>query len=434
MDSPTRLLPLALLALTLLLGQAAAETFGTGSGEPLPNVTQVEVYNASFAGENLVDSGINKTFQLNQSRETRYRFEFKIVNDGNEQWPINESDTLYHDGLDTNWDVGDIWYNISQKYETGTFSAGKISWNTSKGGVLDPGEEMYAKYVVNISGDSNVYSQEFKVNDTNESAGSTDSHQLELNRLGFLNVTLQEPPNETVLQQNRSFTVNATIKCEGGECGTVDATPRYNATQGQELIPGTSSKPFYITSTGENRCRLNTTGEKCYVNWEVNATGEKETWHEIDVNASSSFAKVEENSSQTSPVKIDVFVLMDLSWDRTEFGKLNVGDTEPARNNSDLLYNITIDEYSADVSGLWLKGKNLVSQQINEYEINISRVNYSFQNDSATSSPLSKNYQRTRSDIKHGTTLTTFYWLDVPYGMEDSDYEGNLTWKANTTG
>lgn len=421
----------------LFSGLAASESFGTGNGEPLPNITQIQVYNTSFyqdreTGGELVARGLNETFQLNQSQETRYRFEFKIVNDGDEAWRINDSDTLYHRGLDTDWSVGKIWYNISQLYDTGTFTSGKVSWNTSKGGTLDPGETMYAKYLVNVSGSSNIYQQEFKVNDTNESAGSIDYHELELNDLGYLNVTLNEPPNETVLQRNRTFTVNATLKCENGECGEVKASPRYNTTEGQEIIPGTPSKPFHITSTGNSDCVLGV-NEQCFVDWKVNATGEDDSWHELDVNASSSFDRVAGNDSEDNRVKIDVFVLMDLTWDVTGFGKLNVGEQDqPALGNAGLEYNISVDEYSANLD-LWLKGQDLVADRNDNYSIGVTNFSYSFENDPATERRVKSGYRKARSDVKHGQNLTTFYWLDMPFGVANYNYTGEMTWKGNVT-
>ncbi|MFB6147682.1 MAG: hypothetical protein ABEJ66_02250, partial [Candidatus Nanohaloarchaea archaeon] len=152
---------LAISILLLLPVTASRTTFGTGNGEPLPNITSVAVYDVTGlsssqkeVGGELEDRGINETLNLEQSDRWRlYRFSFRVRNDGDETWDINDtdSDVMYHDGLDTSWSVEKIWYNISQDYDGGTFSSGKVDWNTSKGGSLAPGELLYAKYLVNIS-------------------------------------------------------------------------------------------------------------------------------------------------------------------------------------------------------------------------------------------------------------------------------------------
>ena len=67
---------------------------------------------------------------------------------------------------------------------------------------------------------------------------------------GYLQVNLSLPLNNTNVAQNDTFTINATVKCvgEGGQCGTVYASARYN---GSDTTPDTDinltkgGKPLY---------------------------------------------------------------------------------------------------------------------------------------------------------------------------------------------
>jgi len=65
---------------------------------------------------------------------------------------------------------------------------------------------MYAKYIVDISLDnSEFYSQYFLINDTSNKSGSEDYHEFDINKLGTLDIVLEDPPKDTVVTQNKTF-------------------------------------------------------------------------------------------------------------------------------------------------------------------------------------------------------------------------------------
>lgn len=434
------------LVLSLISVSTAASTFGSGAGEPLPNVTELSVYNVSGLSVSeketegsLVASGLNSTLTVNQKQsQVEYRFSFKIRNDGDSVWDINGSDDLFHEGLNSSWTINKVWYNISQDYDGGTFSSGTVDWNTSKGGSLASGETMYAKYLVDISLDnSGFHSQRFLVNDTSNNTGSEDYHEFDINKLGDLHMTLEDPPNDTVVTQNKTFLVNATVNCKNGECGEVNASARYNQSSGSDtLIPEGSGTPFHTLNSNKKTCNSDLKkGETCQISWNVNATGDLETYHLLDVNASSSFNDIANNDTEDHRVQINMAILINLSWSTTDFGLLDPGQNDqPAKGNNNLSYNVTVQQESNTVDNLWLKVTDLQSELRPEnYTIGADNLSYSFQNDSGTSENLSNTYQSIKSDISPGTVLNTFYWIDIPYGIYKGGYNGTMFFKANST-
>ena len=434
------------LAVMLVVPISSASSFGDGVNEPLPNLTEISVYNVSGlsvsekeTGGELLSSGLNSTLKINQKEAANeYRFTFKFTNEGENSWEINSSDQLYHEGLDTSWTVNKIWYNISQDYDGGSFSNGKLEWNTSEGGTLNPGETMYAKYLVDTSLDnSNFYSLNFLLNDTSENAGSQDYHELDINKLGDLTVTLEDPPNDTVVTQNKTFLVNATIDCTNGECGEVNASTRYNETTiTNTLIPEGSGKPFHTVNSNIKTCSADLKkSESCQITWDVNATGDLESYHDVDVNVSSSFSKVAAENSSDNTVQINMAILINTSWDTTDFGLLDPGQqNQPADGNQNLMYNITVPSESNPVDNLWIRATDLVSDLKPEnYSIGAGNLSYSFENDSGTEKSISDTYSSVKSNVSPGSVLNTFFWLDVPTGIYRGGYNGTLYFKANST-
>ncbi len=434
-----RLLVLA-FALCLLTATGAADSFGDPGTEPVPNVTDIRIHDVTADatprdGGVLVASGLNTTLELaQQDVERRYRVSFRLANDGSENWTVNDSDTMFHDGLNASWTVGDIWYNLSTSREGGTFADGTVSWNTSNGGELEPGEEIWANYLVNISQPaSHTYGQRFLVNDSTTHSGSEDLHDLQVTRLGWLNVSLSDPPNDTIVKQDAFFPVNATVTCIDGTCGAVNATPRYNASATADtVIPG-SGTPFAVNTSSRQTCSQDLGRDaSCTVTWDVNATGTLGSTHRIDVNASAD-RDIAGNDSTDHVVTIDAVVLFSLTFDTIDFGPLAPGDTDrPALGNDDRAYNITVDEDSIGIDGLWVTATDLVSTADPSYRIGPSNI--TTEADPGTRENLSTDYTRIGSNIAPGTTVTTSHWLDVPTGMTAGDYNGTMTFKANATG
>ncbi|MFB6147681.1 MAG: hypothetical protein ABEJ66_02245, partial [Candidatus Nanohaloarchaea archaeon] len=233
------------------------------------------------------------------------------------------------------------------------------------------------------------------VNETLENAGSYDYHKLDSDKLGFLNVTLQEPPNDTVVVQNRSFVQNVSVTCENGECGTVTVSPRYKrSSTADTLVPEGSGEPFHTNTSNTKTCDSSLKkGETCFTSWFVNATGTLESYHLLDVNASSSYSQVESNDSIDHLVQINTALIINLSFDAVHFGPLEPGaENNSAVGNSNLSYNLTVDEDSNTVDKLWTRATTLEGND-SSYEIGPSNLSYSQQNDISTEKRYSGTYQ-----------------------------------------
>lgn len=438
----SRKLPI-LIILTFLISGAAATSFGTTSG-PLPNVTELRIYDVTGAankeiGGTLEDSGLNKTFSIDQASEREYRFSFRIENRGDQNWPIEAGDTLFHNGLDTGWTVNRVWYNITADFDGGSFSTGKVDWDTSNTGVLESqadNDTMYAKYLVNITAaQSQQFSQRFLVNDTSNSSGSQDYHRLNVTKYGYLELDMLEPPNDTVVRVNKSFIMNASATCRNGECGQVSLSARDNSSGSFTSIPLNTGEPFNTNNSNPRVCDNDLKkDETCYVSWFVNATGPVESYHLIDVSGSSDVPEVQDNDSENHLVQINTAIIMDLNWSTIDFGLLDPGArNKTAKNNSDRGYNISISADSNPVDDLWVKATDLRSDKL-DYTIFAENISYSLQNDIDTEKPLSNTYSHVISSISPGTVLTTYYWIDVPFGIYEGGYTGSIYFKANSTG
>lgn len=439
----------AALAIFLLsiLSTAAATSFGDPSTEPVPNITSVGIYEVTGLsqekkrnGGTLVDQGLNETFDVGYDEYRQYRFEFRIANNGTGNWSLKSGDILKHSGLDTSWEVNEVFYNISQARFGGNFSSGTVNWNTTLGGKLEESGEnssMEAAYIVNMSTYSDLYQEKFKVNDTSSSAGSRDRHDLNVTNFGFLNVSTIRPPNNTVLQRNHSFNVTGRAECLEGDCGQVGLSTRYNETgeTAETLIPANSGEPLHTLQPNIETCDTNLQRtETCKVNITVNATGPVGSDHAIDVNASSGYSGVAENDSEDSAVVIKSTIIMDLAWSATEFGVISPGtDNVSAEGNDNLQYNITFSEDSIHVDSLFARATNLTSKKNPEYAIRPGNITLGFDQDPAGGFEMDYSFTEIMTDISPGTVVNTFYHLNVPSGMTEGGYNGTMIFKANST-
>lgn len=440
--SSTKILYTAFLTVILV---STVSGFGYDSGEPLPNVSQMKVYDVTglsttdkrTSGQ-LIHTGLNETIIINQTEQKTYRFSFEVANRGASTWYLNSSDTMIHEPVEDTWKLEDVYYNItSNLFFGGNLSQNTLNWDTEQQGSLEVGEKLYAEYIIQIPHIQQNESREFFVNDSDSFSGSQDFHRLKVNRLGRLNVTMHEPPNNTVYQVNRTFDVNATIECLEGRCGDVTATPRYNETSSRSVIQPAESSPFYITDSASEGCSNMISGEKCRVLWAVNATGSEGSRYTIDVNASSSYSEIEEQNSSKNLIGLNSFILMGLDWETIDFGYIDPGEQDQmskCTDYSNCSYDVVIENYSVPVDNLWVKGTNIVSQEDSEYAIGISNMSYSLTNDISTEKPVEKSYTKVASDLSPGTVLSTFYWLDVPTGIITGQYTGQITFKANNSG
>jgi len=398
---------------------------------PEPVIQEIRIYDVKgledkTTGGSLIDQGLNKTFRIDQTDPKSYRFEFDVLNNGTGAWSLTDKDLITHKGLNQSWNVTNISYSdSSQSYAEGTFNSGNVEWNTSTGGFLNTGDTLEAQYLVNISeASTNEFSQTFQVNLTDDSS-DRDKHILKTQIYGNLEASIDRPENNSVVQNNREFRLNGTVSCVEGDCGDIDAEPRRNSSSGRQSF----DNQFFEVIDSNSTCSL-VEGEECVVEWDINASGDRDTVHELDFEASSQYQEVESSSTEVNQVEIRDILMMDLDWDVVDFGVLDPGEQEnPAENNSEG-YNLTIEEDSNEVDSLWVKASNLTSELDSSYRIPYYNMSYSEQNQ-YPGVPFTENYSLVDTGLDPGTVKTFYYWLDVPYGIIRGGYSGSITFKAN---
>jgi len=243
----------------------------------------------------------------------------------------------------------------------------------------------------------------------------------------YLQVSLEEPPSITNIPQNQTFTVNATVYCQNGECGNVQGIVRYNSTglnpdQAISTIPG--AEPFYVLEQNPLSCPTNplTDGEFCNLTWRVNATGQIGSDWKVGVLFSSDDPSVSDNHTSNSTVSITTCTIdIDAAWSRIDFGVLQPGQSIEAPGNQNHLYNITILDTTTCPSDIYLMGTDL---QNGTSIIGVGNITWNSTQVSQKS--LSKTYQLAGSSLDSGTNLTTFYWISVPTGIPWGKYNGTL--------
>lgn len=417
--------------------------YASGTTAPYPNITEIRIYDVGDTMDNreggdLVEEGLNSSFTLPQYGPAEYRFEFQVYNNGSKDWEILSEDVMFEEGLDSSWTVSDIFYELGNVKDGGAFSNGKVSWNTDNGGILDlsgSNDTLEANFVLDLDLDqSTITDNRFKVEDVSQDSGTEVKHEVNWKKLGNLNVSINEPPNETVVSKNRFFQINGSVECLDGTCGEVRASARYNETSSSfSLIPEDSGTQFYTNSSSEKVCGTLSESEKCYVSWYVNATGDVESWHKVDLNATSNYTDIPASSSPFSEIQINEMIILNLSWDQTDFGYIDPGeDKKPAEGNDNKEYNITVGEKSMNVDNIYVKGQDLVSVKDSTYSIGITNLTMTTER-SSQNFTVRKDYSKILSDVSAGSSINTEYWLDVPLGRTQGAYTGNITFKANST-
>lgn len=408
--------------------------YTTGTTAPKPVIENLEIFNVTGVQDkrtsgNLIDQGLNKTFEINQSNSKLYRFSFNISNQGSDSWNLTSQDNISHKGLNSSWNMNDIYLNISGSvYDGGNFSSGVVNWTTENGEIPE-NDSFRAEYVVNITQEStSTYDQKFQAS-TSKNTSDSDEHDLEVLKFGLINATIERPENNSVLQNNHEFNLNGTVECIEGDCGSLTAESRRNSSTGMNSIDG----QFFDILDSNSTCTLSQ-NEVCAVEWDINASGDENTVHELDFKVNSSYEEVDTVDTLNSIVEIRDVLLMDLDWNTTNFGTLDPGqENRNASENNAGGYNLTIKEDSNTVDNLWLKGTDLVHSNYDSYKIGIGNMSYAEINDAQQSTNLTENYSLIDTGLSPGTVKTFYYWLDVPYGILRGDYTGTITFKANQT-
>ncbi len=441
---------LAVLLLWLTAPTSSQITFGS---DPQPVVQRVNIHDVSnLTGEdrennsNLIDSitpgGSDNTLNVSKSKDVQgFRLDFLIKNEGDQDFSISSNDELFHNGLDAvNWSLDTeegAWYRIENgsKRRGASLVNGKLEWDTSNGGILPSGGRMNASYLFNTSQNiSENYNQTFRAENTGASSGSEYQHNtsIEIRDPGELNVTLNEPPNNTRLQVNKTFEINSTVECLNGECGNVNLSARYNQSGSRLDIPDSPSEPFYTIGSNPKTCQSMEAGDSCTFNFDVNATGPVGNEYSIDTKARSALPGVENNQSEKSLVNIDFFLIVRDFRNTTSFGSvdLNTSFNPAIGNNESSGHQITVDNYSQPVDSFYLQVDNLTSNFNPGYRIGPSNFSFNLENNPSTSERATGGADLVTKNIQPGTTIDLYYWLDVPLGIVQDYYNGTVTMVA----
>ncbi len=274
-------------------------------------------------------------------------------------------------------------------------------------------------------------------NDTNGNHNVTGTDMFTL-RSPQLDVTLDNPPTPFVASRNQTFLLNVTVICQYGDCGAVDGTARYNAssTEPDTAIPETDDTPFH-TAIKSNPLTCDSTLERdtaCNLTWQVNATGEPDSRWLLDVNVSSSLDTVQWNDTGNADIEISTFAIdIQLQWDVIDFGDLLLGEqNNPAANNTDGGYNLTVTSSTTEPVDLWTNMTD-VTQDDGDDVIGATNMSVHTDDNPDAADPLSPTFSLLTSGVAPGTNVTTYYWLDTPLGIGADSYTGTLWVKANAT-
>jgi hypothetical protein len=251
----------------------------------------------------------------------------------------------------------------------------------------------------------------------------------------YIIVELTEPVDPTNVVQNTTFTVNATVTCVGGFCGNISGRVRYNETTG---VPDTDistspAEPFHITASGANpaNCTQNplSEGEWCNITWTVNMTGAIGSTYRIGVLLESNESAVVDNHTTNSTVRaVSCLIDITLQWESISFGELSPGEAGVAAEGNDgMEYNTTIEPITTCDVSLYIMDTNFSHNESN-YIIRAENVTYNnASNDYGSSYNMTGGWDVLRTSISPGTNATTYFWLNVPWGIPYGAYTGNLT-------
>jgi len=252
----------------------------------------------------------------------------------------------------------------------------------------------------------------------------------------YLIVELVVPKTLTYVPQNYTFIVNATVFCQGGRCGNISGTVRYNSSSSEPDTPISEEEaiPLYIIDgPATKHCPTNPLDdldEYCNLTWTINATGPVGSQWKIGVLFNSTNNNTAANHTSNETIEIqECIVDITLSFSKIDFGEVLPNTyANPALGNEDSSYNITINPGSCNLD-LWIKGTDLVGFTT----IYVGNISWSKQNDVNSAERLSHDFLLLQSNVAPLTNITTYYWLDMNPTFAGR-YTGNITIMANKTG
>ncbi len=259
-----------------------------------------------------------------------------------------------------------------------------------------------------------------------------DEHCFDVPR-PYLEVQLITPIDNQLVARNATFLLNATVTCRDSDCGNVSGRVRYNSSSQypDADIPTSESSPFYVMdSDNPLNCSDNplVMNEFCNVTWSVNATGDVGSAYKLGVLFESVESYVYSNSTGNNTISIISCIIdITLQWDNVSFDPIDPGQRSNATGNQDSLYNITVESTTTCNVDLYGRADDLVRKEGGNYAI--SAGNMSFSN---TTNDYNEAYSMDTGWVLFGqaqqpdTNLTTYYWIDVPNGMMEGEYNSSL--------
>ncbi|MCK4551100.1 MAG: hypothetical protein KAT91_04050, partial [Candidatus Aenigmarchaeota archaeon] len=204
--------------------------------------------------------------------------------------------------------------NFFLENETDSFFLGSALTNSSGFATyeLDTGAYAIGSYYpkCNITDNSTLYYNTSFGNDNTTINITTPS--------GAFEVSLVVPPeiSTTQVAQYRNITVNATVKCINGACGTVNGTLQYsNMTIGPNTISVGSGTPFYVNDGGPNPKTCGDMGmnDECNLTWVINSTGAIDSVWNISVLFEGTQAI--DNSTNNATIEIKYLLILTVTPD-----------------------------------------------------------------------------------------------------------------------
>ena len=255
-----------------------------------------------------------------------------------------------------------------------------------------------------------------------------------------VNLTLPSTESTTNVIQNYTFTLNASVTCMQGVCGTVNGTARYNdsGTDPDTTVNITyGATPVFVDEQiplAEKTCGVLSSGDECNLSWVLNATGTIGGDVRLGVIFNGTSAGVPQNHTDNATISIFGCVTdITTTWSGIDFGELlpnTVGNA--ASGNDGGLYNITVNPGSCNTD-IYIKGTNITNETFGSH---IPIINFSWSSTAnvyGSSSAMQETYISLKPNVPQNTNVTTWYWLDVP-PVYAGAYNGTIYVSGVTSG
>ncbi len=255
--------------------------------------------------------------------------------------------------------------------------------------------------------------------------------------MGTINGSLVSPTGFNSQQQNQTFILYANVTCLGlstDTCGSVNASLWYNATTANldnaTLGSGKSMTPFYVLENNSWICGVMSGGDKCYVNWTVNATGSVGSTWELGVNFTSNNSLLLSNLTNYTLINIissSISITLSGNLSSVNFGStLDPGtNSNPALGNDPSLYNITCSNTGANCNISITSGGDFVSG-VQTFKV-LNATWGSISNLSANGIHLNASVGIINNTLGDGAIQKIFFWLTIPPGQSTGTYTSNFT-------